>query len=236
MDKTEKDDAYYKVLEFLNSKVQSNELDEISLQTFKRIIRDNKYVSTYIRSLKQKMIPYKSIDDFIRAMDKHADKVGKQSIEDIVDWEVRDLLKSTWSYNPNVDPIEIINNIISNTLDREGKICDFRDSIHPNTKIGICESEDHQEFAEDDITKYLNDTEQKEYHTINENDDGTSQSAYEKFIDKFNPPTQKLTLMLCEDEDIHKFDDTGTCYACDECSGYASDNDSCEVSCDMEGI
>jgi hypothetical protein len=221
-----KDEKYWQVLEFLDKKVIDKELDEKLLVNFKEMIRDNKYVSTYIRALKLKMVDYKSIDDFIKKMDKH--EVSK-SFEDVVDFQIRDVLDSTWSVKQGIDPIEVINNVIYHAMEREGKICDFRDTVNPSKKFGRCESDRHSEIVEDDVS--LTDEEQKIFDKIIEKDG--YDSACDKFIDKFNPK-QELHLVLYSDDDTSKYLDDLAEYVCQKCVDDANENAEYEVSCDME--
>ena len=223
------EENYYKILAYLDERVKfDSDIGAEALKDFKATIRDNKYVSTYIRSLKLKLEPYKKIDDFIKAMDKHT---MTKTIDDVVEYEVRQMLDSIWEYHPGVDPMKIIHYIIDNAIEREGKICDFRDSIHPNKITGSCQGEDHREFVEDDPGFYLSDDEVEEYNKICEEDD--SDKAYEKFIDKFEPE-EELELTLFPDMDINKFDDNETQYVCSKCMKNIRDNPGdCEVSCDM---
>jgi len=221
-----KDEKYWKVLEFLDKKVIEKELDEKLLVNFKEIIRDNKYVSTYIRALKLKMTDLKSFDDFIRKMDKH--EISKQ-FEDVVDYQIRDILDSTWSVKQGIDPIVVIHNILENAMRREGKICDFRDTANPDKKFGRCQSDRHNELVEDDIS--LTDEEQKIFNKINEKDG--YEYACDKFIDKFNPK-QELHLTLYSDDDTSKYNDDSAEYVCQKCVDDANENAECEVSCDME--
>jgi len=225
----DKEDNYYKILAYLDERVKfDSDIGEDALKDFKSIIRDNKYVSTYIRSLKLKMENYNSIDDFIKAMDKHEQS---NKMEDVVEYEVRQLMDSIWHYESGKDPIELIHHIINNAIEREGKICDFRDSVNPDKITGSCQSEEHHEMVTDDITQYgLTEEELAEYDRIYEEDG----DAYEKFIDKFNPDNQELQLTLYQDLDINKFDDDHTEYVCSKCMDYIKDNGECEVSCDME--
>lgn len=223
----DKETNYYKILEFLDKKVESNELLLDDVKAFKEIIRDNKYVSTYIRSLKLKMEPYKTIDDFIRTMDKM--ESNKKTFDDVVEYEVRQILDSIWSYEPGKDPIKMIHYIITQAMEREGKICDFRDSVNPDKIFGRCQSDEHYEAIDDEPIIPLTEEEQKEFDKLREEGNG---DEYDKFIDKFNPE-QELELTLYQDCDINKFDDNHAEYVCSKCMDYIRDNGDCEVSCDM---
>jgi hypothetical protein len=221
------EENYYHALDFLDKAVENKEIDSKVVLDFKTMIRDNKYVSTYIRSLRLKMDGFKSTDDFIKAMDKHTMTKG---IEDVVEYEVRQLMDSIWDYKAGVDPIQVINDIIYNALEREGKICDFRDSVNPDKIFGRCQNDQHQEVIDDIPVIPFTEEEQKEYDRMCEDEDGNE--AYHKFIDNFNPETE-LELTLGQDMDINKFDDSDTYYICGKCMEDCKENGECEVSCDM---
>lgn len=224
-----KEENYYHALEFLDKAVKNKEIDNEVVLDFKTMIRDNKYVSTYIRSLKLKMEGFSSTNDFVKAMDKM--ETNKKTFDDVVEYEVRQLMDSIWDYKAGVDPIKVINDIVFNALEREGKICDFRDSVNPDKIFGRCQSDEHQEVIDDIPVIPFTEKEQKEYDRICEDEDGNE--AYDKFIDNFNPE-QELELTLGQDIDIHKFDDSDTYYICGKCMDYIRENGECEVSCDME--
>lgn len=226
----QKEDNYYRILEFLDKKVESNELLLDDVKSFKEVIRDNKYVSTYIRSLKKKMENYKSIDDFIKAMDKHE---KSKNFKDVVEYEVRQILDSIWNYEPGKDPIKMIHYIIDSAIEREGKICDFKDSANPDKKFGRCENDEHYEVTADDSLEYLTKEQRKEFDNISENSKYGEDDAYGKFQDIFHP-VEELELTLGQDCEINKFVDSDTYYICEKCMQKVKDYGECEVSCDME--
>jgi len=227
------DENYYKILSYLDERVKiDSDIDEESLKEFKATIRDNKYVSTYIRAFKEQMQGYDSIDDFIKMMDKH--DVTK-SFDDVVPYMIRDILNTPFDYSRmQNDPIKLLNEIISNALEREGKLCDFRDSVHPETKFGRCQNEEHNEMVDDDLGAFLTEDECKQFQDMAENDDGKDLSTdpYHVFYDKITPETE-LILYLGTDMDIHKFDDNNPIYTCKKCDAFFKESGDCEVSCDM---
>ena len=137
-----KDDKYYDVLKFLDKAVESKKLPKSTLLTFKEMIRDNKYVSVYIRSLKKSL---ESIDDypayFKRQETWHKDYVSEQFIHPNV--------TSIFWLN-EIDPIKVIKKTVMDALAREGKVCVFDDSVNPQTKFGFCQCEYHNEDPDDD--------------------------------------------------------------------------------------
>lgn len=225
-----KQDNYYKILSYLEERVKfDSDIGEEALKDFKATIRDNKYVSTYIRAFKEQMQGYDSIDDFIRGMDKMEN--NKKTFDDVVPYMIRDILNSPFNYSSiQNDPIKLINDMIFNALEREGKICDFRDSVNSDKKFGRCQSDEHYEVIDDEPVIPLTEDEQKEFDKLREDGNG---EEYDKLIDKFNPETE-LELTLGQDIDTSKFDDNDTYYVCSKCIEYIRDNGDCEVSCDME--
>src|SRR3990167_1925743 len=225
MTKEQREESYYKILNFLREQADQKKINELDFKVFKKIIRDNKYVSTYLRAMKLHMDNLTSIDDFIRMMDKHKDS---KDWDYLVNYDVRSVLNSFYGSNYEVDPIKIMNNLINNALEREGKICDFRDSVNPDSITGRCQSGNHYELVGDDVE--LSDDEQKKFDKINDEDG--YESACQAFDDKFNP-VQTLYLTLYSDDDTHKFNDYSTEYVCEKCRDDAVENNDCEVSCDM---
>ena len=219
-----KEEQYYTVLQFLDEQAKKCSLNPEALTSFKETIRDNKYVSTYIRSLKVKMEKINSINDVISDIAK-SPRLFDSNISD----EVKSLLQCIPNYTPNIDPVNIINDIISNALYREGKICDFRDSIHPDTKIGRCEYVHHENIQVEDI---LTEKQHEKFKEIEKKQDwGT---AHDHFEDTLNPSNQELTMILYQDEYTRKFVDDDSCYACKTCCDGMSESGDCEVVCDME--
>ena len=224
------DENYYKVLDFLDTAVKNKQLDSEIVKSFKGAIRDNKYVSTYIRSLQKMMKNYNDVDDLIRAIDLD---YNSKSFQTKLDYELENILdlgygSKTWTQ----DPIKIINTIIFSAMQREGKLCDFRDSVNPQTKIGRCEAEEHCELLIEG--NQLTSEQKQKFDFINKNEGW--KKACDSLEDELNPPNQELSLLLYSDEDTNKFDDNLTCYSCKACSEYSSENSDCEVSCDMEVI
>jgi hypothetical protein len=205
-----KQESYYQILDFLDYQNKTGNVSDKALRDFKEVIRNNKYVSTYIRALKNNFdeIEVKTYDDYIRLEDKA--KASKNIWSDRPPWILRNLIE----YNNITDPIVVIRNLIKVALEREGKICDFRDSVHSNKIFGVCQSENHLELAIDnDRATFNEDTE--EYEMSNE--------------------IEELELTLYSDDDTAKYNDHSTCYICKMCMEDLQENgDSAEVSCDLE--
>jgi len=138
-----KDEKYYDVLKFLEKAVDDNKLPKSTVLTFKEIIRDNKYVSTYIKALKKSL---ESIVDF-PDYQTHSRKWHKGYD---VNHFIHPNVTSVFWLN-EIDPIKVIKKTISDALAREGKICDFKDSVNPPTKFGYCQSTYHNEDEDDDV-------------------------------------------------------------------------------------
>lgn len=138
-----KNEKYYDVLKFLDKAVEQKKLSESTLLTFKEMIRDNKYISTYLRSLKKNL---ESINDF------PAYKEQSESCREDFAFKkfIHPNVTSIFWLN-EIDPIKIIKKVVSDGLAREGKICDFKDTVNPSTKFGCCEGEYHSENDEDDV-------------------------------------------------------------------------------------
>ncbi len=137
-----KDEKYYDVLKFLEKAVDQKKLPKSTVLTFKEMIRDNKYVATYIRALKKSL---ESINDF-PDYQKHSQKWQRGF--DATDFIHPNVTSIFWLNE--IDPIKVIKKTISDALAREGKICDFKDSVNPPTKFGFCESEYHNESVDED--------------------------------------------------------------------------------------
>jgi len=137
-----KDDKYYDVLKFLEKAVEDKKLPKATVLTFKEMIRDNKYVATYLRSLKKNL---ESIDDYPQYQQK---KIQWNRHDDSKDF-VHPNIDSIFWLN-EIDPIKIIKKLVTDGLNREGKICDFKDSVNPQTKFGYCQSEYHNEGENDE--------------------------------------------------------------------------------------
>lgn len=220
-----KNEKYWQVLEFLDKQVEEKKLAPELLLNFKTMIRDNKYVSTYIRALKLKMENINTLDDLANLQITQRDS---KSFADKIPHEIQNIFEA-WSFSAiETDPVKAVNKLIKDALNREGKICDFRDSVLPETKIGRCESDNHYENVEDSVE--LTDEEQEKFDAINEKDGWDS--ACIAFDDKYNPPNQTLRKTLYSDDDTAKFNDTHAEYICDTC--YEDLDGDCEVSCDME--
>ncbi len=132
-----KDEKYYDVLKFLENAVEVKKFPKSTLLTFKEMIRDNKYVATYVRSLKKNL---ESINDYPEYQQK---KIQWNRHDDSKDY-VHPNIDSIFWLN-EIDPIKVIKKLVIDGLNREGKICDFKDSVNPQTKIGYCQSEYHNE-------------------------------------------------------------------------------------------
>ena len=222
-------DPYYQVLEFLDTKQQANEIDADVLKSFKASIRDNKYVSTFIRALKNDLEGISNFDDFIRKMDKMQN--NKKTWDDVVPYHVREALQSTFSVTQGIDPVKTLHYVIDNAIEREGKICDFRDSVNPDTKIGSCQNDEHLEIIDYQPIIPLTEDEQIVFDRIAKEE--SIDAACDKFIEKFNPDNQELELALGQDIDTNKFDDSDTYYICKKCMDSVKENNDCEVSCDL---
>jgi len=106
------------------------------------MIRDNKYVSVYLRSLKKNL---ESINDYPEYQQK---KMHWNRHDDSKDF-VHPNIDSIFWLN-QIDPIKVMKKLVADGLAREGKICDFKDSVNPDTKFGICQSEYHNDDPDDD--------------------------------------------------------------------------------------
>jgi len=139
-----KDEKYYDVLEFLEKSVDQKKLPKSTVLTFKEMIRDNKYVATYLRSLKKNL---ESINDYPQYQQKNSRKFSKAY--DPNDFTHPNIDSIFWLNE--IDPIKIIKKLVSDGLNREGKICDFKDSVNPQSKFGYCQSEYHNEDEDGDV-------------------------------------------------------------------------------------
>lgn len=232
---TEEKEPYYKILEFLNYENSLGHISDSDLLQFKTMIRDNKYVATYIRALKEKMGEIKTRDDLVKLQEIAR---NSKSFNSEIDSTIEHLFDAYSFSTIETDPIKLAIKLVNEALDRQGKICDFRDSVLPYTKIGRCENEEHYEIVYDsyqgnvDVTDILTEKELEEFEAIKEKEG--EMEAYFKFQDKLNPSNQLLSLLLYSDDDTHKFNDTHGCYACQACADHAAENSECEVSCDMD--
>lgn len=138
-----KNDKYYDVLKFLDKAVEQKKLPKSTLVTFKEMIRDNKYVSVYIRSLKKSL---ESIDDYPTYFKRSLSWKKGNFSEEFIHPNVTSIF-----WLNEIDPIKVIKKTIMDALAREGKICDFKDSVNPPTKFGFCQSEYHNE-SEDAVS------------------------------------------------------------------------------------
>ena len=138
-----KNEKYYDVLKFLDKAVEQKKLSKSTLLTFKRMIRDNKYVSVYIRSLKKSL---ESIDDY-PAYQKRQETWQKEYVSDqFIHPNVTSIF-----WLSEIDPIKVIKKTVFDALAREGKICTFKDSVNQPTKFDYCQSEYHNEDNNDDV-------------------------------------------------------------------------------------
>jgi len=156
-----KDDKYYDVLKFLDKAVEEKKLPKSTLLTFKEMIRDNKYVSVYIRSLKKSL---ESINDY-PAYHQQSESWRKGFTSEKF---IHPNVSSIFWLN-EIDPIKVIKKTVMDALAREGKVCVFDDSVNPQTKFGFCQSEYHNDdedavsikeelfltlYCDDDTSKY----------------------------------------------------------------------------------
>jgi len=156
-----KDDKYYDVLKFLDKAVEEKKLPKSTLLTFKEMIRDNKYVSVYIRSLKKSL---ESINDY-PAYHQQSESWRKGFTSEKF---IHPNVTSIFWLN-EIDPIKVIKKTVMDALAREGKVCVFDDSVNPQTKFGFCQSEYHNDnedavsikeelfltlYCDDDTSKY----------------------------------------------------------------------------------
>ncbi len=132
-----KNDKYYDVLKFLDKAVEEKKLPKSTLVTFKEMIRDNKYVSVYIRSLKKSL---ESIDDYPAYFKRSLSWKKGEFSEKFIHPNVTNIF-----WLNEIDPIKVIKKTITDALAREGKVCVFDDSVNPQTKFGFCQSEYHNE-------------------------------------------------------------------------------------------
>lgn len=220
---TEEKEPYYKIIEFLDYQNSLGLISDSDLLEFKKTIRDNKYVATYIRSLKshlhdETILKY---SDYKFAMQKH-DK-SKNSI-DLVPWIIRNLFLYK-TEDELSDPVQVIRNLIQEALEREGAICDIRDSVQSQYKFGICENENH-----DELWREKNYT-QNDWNKWNELSD-------HKFPSKEMPVPktyEKLYITLYGKDEISKYDDSHAIYVCKMCVNDLYEcGDGPEVSCDLD--
>jgi len=137
-----KNEKYYDVLKFLDKAVNQKKLPISTLLTFKEMIRDNKYVSVYIRSLKKSL---ESINDFPAYKEQSESWRKGFASEKFIHPNVTSIF-----WLNEIDPIKVIKKTVSDALAREGKICKFEDSVNPQTKFGYCQSEYHNEDPDED--------------------------------------------------------------------------------------
>jgi hypothetical protein len=201
-----KEDNYYDILSFLETSANSGSISKDKLKDFKKIIRDNKYVATYIISLKPNLDEIKDFNTL---------KTKLTSIDD--KWDVNPNIRSLFTWNPteNPDAIKILSNLVEHAIARKGKICDFRDSVYPQTIMGVCQGDDHAEL-------YL--------------DAGLPTTGQDEDEEPIIPEMiEKLEMTLCQDEDTSKFDDHSPTYICKRCMEDLQENrEGSEVSCDMD--
>lgn len=145
--------------------------------------------------------------------------------------EIEKMPNSLGLFWMNVDtPLDLLNRVVYNAMERKNMICSYDDSKLPHEKIGRCEYENHYENAEEDIA--LTEEEQDQFDKINE-EKGWWEAVHH-FDNKFNPKDQKLQLVLDYDDDTHKlFPDRGE-YVCEKCMEEIKDNSDGYVACDME--
>jgi len=197
---------YYEILSILESKVNDGSLDKDKLKDFKRVIRDNKYVATYITSLKPNLEELKDFKTIKAKLTSTNDK-----------WDVNPNLRVLFSWEPtdNPDAIELLTKLVDQAIARKGKICDFRDSIYPQKIMGVCQGEDHNELYID-----------ADLPTQGENEDE------EPIVPEI---LEELEMILYSDDDTSKFDDRSPSYICKRCMDYLREyGESAEVSCDMD--
>jgi len=230
---TEEKEPYYRILEFLDYQNSLGNIADSDLLEFKKTIRDNKYVSTYIRALKEKIQDIPNREELVKLQEKER---TSKSFADRIDSIIEHLFDAYSFSTIETDPVKLAHKLISEALERQGKICDFRDSVQPTTKIGRCENEEHYEIVYEDgnvsVSDILTDEEIKEFEDISEQEG--QMESYLKFQNKLNPTNQLVSILLYSDDDTHKWNDTNGCYACEACAKYCADNSECEVSCDMD--
>jgi hypothetical protein len=130
----------------------------------------------------------------------------------------------------NKDALGLLKTVLYHAMERRDLICDINDSKHAQKKIGSCDVETHLEDVAPEIE--LSKEEKKEFDMINEKDGWYS--ACMKFINKFNPENQKVSLLLNLDEDNAKLIDDHPIYACERCMEGIMENADGGVTCDME--
>lgn len=134
------------------------------------------------------------------------------------------------NYDKDTDPLSLAKSILYTAMERRDLICDIDDSRHPKNKIGSCDVETHLEDVAPEIS--LTKEEKKMFDDINEKD-GWYQACM-KFINKFNPENQKVSLLLHLDEDNAKLIDDHPMYACERCMEGIMEESEGGVTCDME--
>ena len=170
--------TYWEIINFLEQSVKEKKITDESVLIFKTMIRDNKYVSTYIRSLKNHFDKFESFEDYKKEMElMKNDREWKHYIHTNV--------RSLFGYfELQSDPIKVIKQLISDALEREGKICDFRDSINPQEKFGQCQSEYHEGdrieekifltlYPDNETSKFIDDSGEYICQTCLDNLDGS---------------------------------------------------------------
>lgn len=137
IDDVTKSEGYYQLLDVLEMHVQHGIISEKLYLNFKAIIRDYKYIATYMKALDKNLQGIDSIADYNK---RQSDFRASHDWDLQPDWNVRNLIE----FAELSDPIKIIKSVVRNAMEREGKICDFRDTARPETKFGFCENDNHE--------------------------------------------------------------------------------------------
>lgn len=209
VEEAKRQESYYTVLNFIESKVREGTLSSELVRDFKTICRDNKYVATYIRSLKpnlEEMKDFKTVSQKLNS-DQSSEK-----------WDVNPNVRELFGWKPieAPDSVQLLLKLVNDALEREGTICDFRDSIHPEKVMGYCASENHAEVLQDaDDDRAYYDEKDEEW--------------------KVKEVLEELEMTLYSQVEINKYNDSYPIYICKLCMKDLQENgDSAEVSCDMD--
>jgi len=178
----------------------------------------NMYIATYVRAVCRAL-------DTIKVTQRQ-DEDG-ENIEGLSN-EVDSLNLDHINYAKTT--LEAVKVMFKYALDRQDLICDFDDSRHKRTKIGMCEHENHYDGI--DVESLLDEKELEDWERIYEEKGHYEACAH--FSKKLNPETQILTIALLLDDENKKYVDTEPSYYCNSCMEQANENIDGYASCDME--
>lgn len=176
------------------------------------------YVYTYV----------KKVRDELKLLKGDQKSIDQDEFESLIEEQSKLQLHM---FNTSTEANKLLK-FLENGFTREHQFCDFDDSkFHGQTKIGPCESEDHNEIQDEPVTP-LTDEEQKEFDKIE--DEKCWDDAREKFQKNFNPDVELKPIWYPDDE-TKKWDDEDVRWICHGCltNNDAADSDF-DVSCDMD--